>query len=152
MPELTVEQREALAKQKENCPFCKIIAGEIPSKQVYEDDEVIALLDIHPAIKGHILVMPKEHYPIMPLIPEKTFTHLFKIVSQLSEKLKKSMLVAKTSIFIANGYIAGQNSQHFLLHVMNDSDNTQRIWQQSRPFQAPGRWLARRLLSFRDLQ
>ena len=118
MPELSSEQKEMLAKQKENCPFCKIIAGEIPSKQVFEDDQVIALLDIHPAVPGHVLVMPKEHYPIMPLMPEETFAHLFKIVRELSAKLREAMLVSRTTIFIANGYAAGQNSQHFLFHII----------------------------------
>ena len=52
--------------QKQKCPFCQIVAGKIPSKTIYEDDKVLAILDINPIAKGHVLVMPKEHYPIMP--------------------------------------------------------------------------------------
>ena len=55
--------------QKQQCIFCKIIKGDIPGKKVFQDDFVEAILDINPAAKGHTLVMPKEHYPILPVIP-----------------------------------------------------------------------------------
>ena len=118
MAEISPEQKEALEKQKEQCPFCKIIKGEIPSHKVYEDDLIIAVLDINPATKGHILVMPKEHYPIMPLIPPETFEHLFAKTKHLSQCLKEGMLVFGDTIFIANGYAAGQQSNHFMLHII----------------------------------
>lgn len=115
--QLTPEQKKAIESQKENCPFCKIIKGEIESKKVYEDDKIIALLDINPASKGHTLVMPKEHYPITPLIPEQDFSYLAKITKKLSGAIKKA-LICDTNIFIANGAAAGQQSQHFMLHVI----------------------------------
>lgn len=118
MPQLTPEQQKALDEQKKQCPFCKIIAGEIPSKKVYEDDKVCAVLDINPAMKGHTLLMPKEHYPIMPLIPEETFIHLFKKVKVLSGALKEGTLTFGNTIFIANGYVAGQQSNHFMIHLI----------------------------------
>ncbi|MFH1439331.1 MAG: HIT family protein [Candidatus Woesearchaeota archaeon] len=120
---LSPEQQKALEAQKEQCPFCKIIKGEIPSKKVFEDDKVIAILDINPANKGHLLVMPKEHYPIMPLIPPETFEYLSIKVKQLSKAVKESMLVFGTNIFIANGAAAGQQSQHFMLHIIPREEN-----------------------------
>ncbi len=118
MVQLTPEQQEALNKQKEQCPFCKIVKGDIPSHKVYEDDLIVALLDINPAAKGHILVLPKEHYPIMPLIPPQTFEHLFSKTKSLARSLREGMLVFSSTIFIANGYAAGQQSNHFMLHII----------------------------------
>ena len=66
---------EVAEYQKKNCVFCKIIAGEIPSKVVFEDDSLSAILDI----KGHTLMMTKEHFPILPLIPKETSAHMFRI-------------------------------------------------------------------------
>ncbi len=116
--ELTPEQKQALEQQKENCPFCQIIKGRIPSKKVYEDDLSIAILDINPLNPGHLLFMPKEHYPIMPLIPKDTFTHLFRILPEITSHLRKAMMARHTSIFIANGPAAGQQSTHFMMHII----------------------------------
>ncbi|MBN1175051.1 HIT domain-containing protein [Candidatus Woesearchaeota archaeon] len=103
--------------QKDNCIFCKIIRGEIPSKKVYEDDNVVAILDINPARKGHVLVMPKEHFPILPLIPPKIFDKIFLATKIIAHGIRKAMLVNETTIFIANGAVAGQQSPHFLFHI-----------------------------------
>jgi histidine triad (HIT) family protein len=104
--------------QKQNCIFCKIIKGEIPAIKVYESDLVIAILDINPAKKGHVLVLPKEHHPILPLIPPETFTELFSTAQLLSESIKQAMMVPAISLFIANGAVAGQQSPHFLFHII----------------------------------
>ncbi|MBI4149985.1 HIT domain-containing protein [Candidatus Woesearchaeota archaeon] len=115
---LSPEQQKAIEEQKTNCPFCKIVKGDIPAKKVYEDAEVQAVMDINPASKGHMLVMPKEHYPIMSLIPDKTFEHLFSVTQQLCGVVQQGLLTAGSTVFIANGAAAGQQSQHFLLHVI----------------------------------
>ena len=113
---------EIIQQQKEQCIFCKIIKGDIPTIKVYEDDLVIAVMDINPAIKGHVLVMPKEHYPIMPLIPRSTFEHLFKITKYVTRAVKDAVPSTRASIFIANGAIAGQQSSHFMLHIFPRDD------------------------------
>jgi histidine triad (HIT) family protein len=116
--QLTPEQQKAIDAQKEQCPFCKIIKGEIQSKKVYEDEKIIAVLDINPAAKGHLLIMPKEHYPIMPLMPPETFEYLFRKTQSISRSLKEGMLVFGDTLYIANGYAAGQQSSHFMLHLI----------------------------------
>lgn len=116
--EISAEQKAALEQQKENCIFCKIVKGEMESKKVYEDDLILAVLDINPATRGHMLVLPKEHYPIMPLIPPETFKQLFKRVKDLANCANQGLLSSGTTIFIANGAAAGQQSQHFLLHII----------------------------------
>ena len=128
---MTEEQRKALeekvkkmspeelkAFQKQQCIFCQIIAGKVPSKKVYEDDKCIAVLDINPAAKGHILLMPKEHYAIMPQMPEAEMSHLFLVSKYLSQLLLKVLKVGGTNVFVANGAAAGQRAQHFMLHVI----------------------------------
>ncbi|MBW2972542.1 HIT domain-containing protein, partial [Candidatus Woesearchaeota archaeon] len=114
----TPEQQKAIDQQKENCIFCQIISGKVPSKKVYEDKQVIGILDINPAAKGHVLLMPKEHYPIMPLIPPETFKHLVDMTKEVDRCVKESLLCKTTTIFIANGAAAGQQSSHFMLHII----------------------------------
>jgi histidine triad (HIT) family protein len=101
-----------------NCPLCKVISGEYPSKKVYEDDKIFCALDINPATKGHIILIPKNHYPIMPVIPPDDFKHIARGAYKISESLKRAMVTSKTTIFIANGGIAGQQSSHFLIHII----------------------------------
>ncbi len=111
-------QEELIQQQKQQCPFCKIISGSVPSKKVYEDEKILAILDINPAANGHMLVMPKEHYPIAPLIPPETFEHLFVKVKELSAAARRAMPCLGISIFIANGAAAGQQSSHFMVHLV----------------------------------
>ncbi|MBW2993337.1 HIT domain-containing protein [Candidatus Woesearchaeota archaeon] len=131
MPEMTQEQMDALQEkmknmspeelkqfQKQNCIFCQIIEGKVSSRKIYEDDLCLAILDINPANPGHILLLPKEHYAIMPLIPVEELKHLAMVTKALSHILLKVLKVGGTKIFIANGAIAGQRAQHFMLHII----------------------------------
>ncbi|MBW3019182.1 HIT family protein [Candidatus Woesearchaeota archaeon] len=107
-----------LEEQKKNCIFCQIISGQQEAKKIYEDEEIYSVLDIRPVVKGHLLVMPKEHYPIMPLLPPKTFQHMFGILPQIVEAQKKAMVMTGCTVFIANGGVAGQQAPHFIFHVL----------------------------------
>lgn len=120
MSEMSPE--EALAAQKANCPFCKMVSGEIPTKKVYEDDLVLAILDINPANKGHVLMMPKEHHYILPLVPPETFKHLFLQAKKLMHAMRKGLIVPGVTLFVANGAAAGQQSPHFLFHLIPRED------------------------------
>jgi histidine triad (HIT) family protein len=75
-------------------------------------------MDINPAAKGHLLIMTKEHYPILPVIPLDTAAQMFRITKHLSKALKQAMVTDKATIFIANGAVAGQQSPHFLYHII----------------------------------
>ncbi len=114
--QLTPEIKAQLAEQKKQCIFCKIISGEMEGKKVFEDDKVLAVLDIYPAIKGHTIVMLKEHYPIMPYIPADEFKHYFGMIPGLSKAIKDGMVSTGINVFVANGGVAGQQSPHFLIH------------------------------------
>jgi histidine triad (HIT) family protein len=104
--------------QKQQCIFCHIIAGKVQSKKVYEDEKVLAILDINPANPGHILLIPKEHYQIMPLIPDEEVGYLFIITKAISHSLLRALKASGTNIFVANGIVAGQRAQHFMIHVI----------------------------------
>ncbi len=104
--------------QKKQCIFCYIIAGKVQSKKVYEDDKCLALLDINPANPGHILLLPKEHYTIMPQLSEEEITHLFVIARTISNALLRALEVQGTNIIVQNGIAAGQKAQHFIIHII----------------------------------
>ncbi len=112
------EIKKRIEMMKENCIFCKIIKGEIPSKIIFEDDICMAILDINPATTGHILLMPKEHYMIMPMVPDEVLGHLSVISKYLSELLTQTFSAKDVSIFIANGAAAGQQTQHFMMQII----------------------------------
>tara|TARA_Y100000310_G_scaffold276666_1_gene294006 strand:- start:640 stop:1728 length:1089 start_codon:yes stop_codon:yes gene_type:complete len=117
MSHLPPEVQKQLEEQKKECPFCKIIKGEIESKKVFDDKHVQAILDINPVIKGHTLIVPKEHYPILPMLPPELFKHLFSIMPGFLGAIQNAMLSPGVNLVIANGGVAGQKSPHFLMHA-----------------------------------
>lgn len=133
--QLTPEQQQALQEklknmspeelkqfQKQQCIFCQIISGKIPSKKIYEDEQILAILDINPAAQGHLLLLPKEHYAIMPQVPDAVLGNMFFITKKLSQVQLKGLKVSGTSLFIANGMAAGQRAQHFMIHLISRKD------------------------------
>ncbi len=117
------EIKKRIELMKENCIFCKIVKGEIPAKKVFEDDICLAILDINPATTGHLLLMPKEHYMMMPMVPDEVLGHLSVISKYLSDLLKTSFDCKDVTVFMANGGAAGQQSQHFMIHVIPRYDD-----------------------------
>ena len=113
---MSPEQIEQL--QRQNCIFCRVIMGEVPSKKVHEDEYCVAILDISPANEGHVLIIPKEHYQIMPQVPDDVLGHMFIIAKKVSNAILMSTLGKSTSIFVANGAAAGQKAPHFMIHVI----------------------------------
>ena len=109
--------------QKKQCIFCQIISGKVQSKKIYEDSETLAILDINPANPGHIVLLPKEHYSIMPQIPEETISNLSMAAKALSNVLLKGIGAQGTNIIVANGVTAGQRAQHFMLHIIPRMEN-----------------------------
>jgi len=102
----------------ENCIFCKIIRGEIPSFKVYEDDLVYAFLDIAPINLGHVLVIPKEHHESASTIPEETAGRMFRIGSRIGILLKRMDEYDAYNLHLADGAAAGQVVPHAHLHVV----------------------------------
>ena len=109
--------------QKNRCIFCQIVAGKIQSRKIYEDDKVVAILDINPANPGHMLLLTKEHYSIMPQVPDDEIVHVFIAAKSLSNSMLRGIEVQGTNIIVANGVAAGQRAQHFMVHIIPRKDN-----------------------------
>ena len=116
LKQMTPEQIKEL--QKKQCIFCRIIEGQVQSRKIYEDQRVLAILDINPANPGHVLLLPKEHYSIMPQMPEEEITYLFVVAKQISQSLLRALQLDGTNVFIANGQVAGQKAPHFMIHII----------------------------------
>ena len=101
-----------------DCIFCKIIAGEIPSRKIYEDDKVYAFMDIGPINYGHTLVIPKEHHTGSSTIPEETAGRMFKVASRIGVALKRALDADAFNLHLADGTCAGQVVMHAHLHVV----------------------------------
>lgn len=109
---------EQIALQKQNCIFCQIVQGKIPSRKIYEDEHCIGILDINPANPGHTLILPKEHYPILPLMPPSAADALFIAARKISLALLRFLKAEGSNIFVANGSVAGQKAPHAMIHVI----------------------------------
>lgn len=100
------------------CVFCKIINGEIPCSKVYEDETVIAFLDISQATTGHTLVVPKKHIENIFELDEATASHLFEVVVKISKQLKDKLHCDGLNVLNNNGAIAGQSVNHYHIHLI----------------------------------
>lgn len=116
--QLTEEQKRMLEEQKAQCVFCRIVNGQIDSNIVYEDETIIAFLDIFPASIGHVIVIPKEHYQLMAYMPKDVLTHLFRESKKISNAMLIGLEAKGTSMFVASGGSAGQVLPHFGLHII----------------------------------
>ena len=101
-----------------DCIFCKIINGEIPSAKVYEDELVYAFLDIAPINLGHVLVIPKEHHQSASTIPEHIAGRMMRIGSRIGIALKRRDEYDAYNLHLADGAAAGQVVMHAHLHVV----------------------------------
>ena len=101
-----------------SCIFCKIVRKQAPASYVYEDENVIAFLDIRPLNEGHTLVIPKEHYETIFEIPEQLIAHLHGIAKRVALAVKKATKADGISIIQQNGKAAGQEILHLHVHVI----------------------------------
>ena len=100
------------------CLFCKIIANEIPSQKIYEDDEVLAFLDINPVNIGHTLVVPKAHYANLYETPDEALVRMMTVVKKLSMAIKSAVGADGINIEMNNEPAAGQIIFHSHIHIV----------------------------------
>jgi len=103
---------------KNNCVFCAIAAGEIPSFKVYEDDLVLAYLDINPFSKGHTLVIPKAHKTGLLDADDETLAAVIARVKKVAAHLKQALPCDGFNILQNNGAAAGQTVMHLHFHIV----------------------------------
>ena len=104
--------------KKDDCIFCKLANGEIPTNALYEDDIVKVIFDANPAAKGHVLILPKEHFDNIYELDDDTAAHVFKVAAKISKAYKKALDFDGLNIVQNNGEVAGQTVFHFHMHLI----------------------------------
>ncbi len=130
---LNPEQLNSLKQsQSPQCPFCLIIEGKIKSKKIYEDKDLIAVLEINPINKGHTLVFPKQHVKIISQL--KDVGPLFNLVNKISVSLFDSLKAQGSNILVSNGELAGQTVPHVVVNVIPrfDKDNLDFVFERKK--------------------
>ena len=101
-----------------DCIFCKIIAGEIPSFKIYEDDDTFAFMDINPANEGHALVIPKEHAADVHEVSEAAIAATVVSAKKVAAAIDKTLQPEGLNLLQCNGPAAAQSVMHFHMHVL----------------------------------
>lgn len=99
-----------------DCIFCKIVKGEIPSYKIYEDDKVLAFLDINPYSNGHTLIIPKEHTLDISTIPNDTLNHILTVAKDIAKNVTNKLNAPGYTLIQNNGFV--QEVKHFHLHMI----------------------------------
>lgn len=106
-----------------DCIFCKIVRGEIPSYQIFEDTDFLVFLDAFPSHKGHTLIIPKEHYADIFEMPSELADRIMGIGKKIAHAMKQSINADGYNFVQNNGEISGQAVMHYHLHIIPRYDN-----------------------------
>lgn len=104
--------------KSDNCIFCKIANGEIPSATLYEDEDFRVILDLGPASKGHALILPKEHAANIYELPDELAAKAMVVAKKVAATLKDGLKCDGLNIVQNNGEPAGQTVFHFHMHLI----------------------------------
>lgn len=102
----------------DNCIFCKIANGDIPSKALYEDDDFKVILDLGPATKGHALILPKNHYRNLFELPDEEAAKVMVLAKKMATHMTKKLNCDGFNLVQNNEEAAGQTVFHFHLHLI----------------------------------
>ena len=114
---LSPEEREQLVGKQE-CPFCSMAEGKIPVTKVYEDSNIMGILDINPANAGHVLLFPKKHANVLAEVPDKIVREMFSVANKLAINQYEKLGAKGTNIVVSNGAIAGQTAPHAIINII----------------------------------
>ncbi len=101
-----------------HCDFCKIVAGQLPSFKLLEDDATIAFMDINPVNPGHALAVAKGHWPTVDVIPPDVLAAVAQTAQRIAKALMTVLKPAGVNLVQANGAAAGQSVPHLHIHIM----------------------------------
>lgn len=120
---------------KDDCIFCKLANGIIPTNSIYEDENFNVILDLSPATKGHALILPKEHAADLYELPEETAGKVFKLAKKLVAKMTDKLGADGFNVVQNNGEVAGQTVFHFHMHLIPRyaQDNQKILWNPTSP-------------------
>ena len=116
--------------KNDNCIFCKIASGEIPSVTLHEDEDFRVILDVGPASKGHALILPKDHYANIYKLPEEITAKAYVLAKKIAARLTDALNCDGFNILQNNGEPAGQTVFHFHIHLIPryQNDNVGLTW------------------------
>ena len=119
----------------DNCIFCKLANGVIPTNSIYEDDNFNVILDLSPATKGHALILPKDHYKNLYEIPEDTAANVMKLAKKMAAEMTEKLGADGFNLLQNNNEVAGQTVFHFHMHLIpRYMDDAQKIaWKPMAP-------------------
>jgi len=109
--------------KKDDCIFCKLANGEIPTRVVYEDEDFCVIMDAAPAAKGHCLILPKEHFSNIYEIEDEVLGKAFKLAKKMTAHLTEKLGCDGFNIVQNNGVTAGQTVFHFHIHLIPRYEN-----------------------------
>lgn len=104
--------------RKDDCIFCKIANGDIPSTTIYEDGDFRVFLDLAPATKGHALIVPKEHAENLFELQDDVASKALVLAKKLGKQMKEKLECEGLNLVQNNGEVAGQTVMHFHLHMI----------------------------------
>ncbi len=104
--------------RQDDCIFCKIANGEIPSATIYEDDDFRAFLDLNPATRGHALLVPKDHFANLFELDEEHAEKAILLAKKLGERMQRKLGCDGLNLIQNNGEAAGQTVFHFHMHLI----------------------------------
>ncbi len=108
----------AHSASKSDCIFCKIVAGEIPSAKLYEDEHVLAFMDINPLAEGHVLVIPKVHYETLDEMSADDVAALTRCLPGLVRAVRSAVHADGLNVLQNNGRVSGQVVMHVHIHLI----------------------------------
>lgn len=116
--EETINLKKVRRINMNDCIFCKIAAGQIPSATVYEDEEFRVILDLNPISEGHALILPKKHFTDITELDAETAAKVLPLAARIGEVMKKALGCTGFNVLQNNGISAGQTVFHFHVHVI----------------------------------
>ncbi len=121
--------------KKDDCIFCKLACGDIPTNTIYEDDDFRAILDNGPATRGHTLIIPKDHSDDLFALPDDTAAGAIKLAKKIADRMKEKLSCDGVNLVQNNGIAAGQTVMHFHLHVIPryTNDGQRILWKPTEP-------------------
>ena len=105
-------------KYEKNCPFCNLAKHELPAIVVYEDDDLLAIMDLYPATPGHVLVLPKQHIEDIYSLQEDLASRIMVTATKIARAIKQQLSPDGLNLIQSNELAAGQTIPHFHLHVV----------------------------------
>ena len=119
----------------ENCIFCKLANGDIPTRSIYEDEDFNVILDMGPATKGHALILPKNHSANLYELPDQEAGTVMKLAKKMATQMTEKLGCDGFNLVQNNGETAGQTVFHFHLHLIPryKDDNQRILWNPTQP-------------------